>query len=307
MRRIVDALENALDDIVAFLPKLLAFLLILIIGYIIAKAIEKILDKVLQRVGFDRLVERGGVKRVLARSEFDASSILGRIVFYAIMLFVLSTAFGVFGENPISDYLSAIIAYLPKLFVAILIVVVAAAIAAGVKGLVETALGGVSYGRVVANAASVLILALGVIAALNQLEIARTVVNAVLYAFLAILVGVTIVAVGGGGIAPMRQRWEQALAKMEAKGPQLRQSLREGRERVASQGMTAAVPEQFRDQQAPQGQGSSGATQHQPQQQYGQQYGQQQYDPQQYPPPPPGQGYGQQQPYPQQPPYDPGR
>jgi hypothetical protein len=76
-----------------------------------------------------------------------------------------------------------------------------------------------SYGKLLANAVSVVILALGVIAALDQLEIAQNVVNAVLYASLAAVVGVVVVAVGGGGIAPMRQRWEQTLARVEAEAP----------------------------------------------------------------------------------------
>jgi hypothetical protein len=130
-------------------PEFAVFLLILIVGYLIAKAIAKILSKVLTRVGFDRLVERGGVKRALDRSSYDASGILAKVVYYAIMLFVLSTAFGVFGSNPISDYLRAVIGYLPLAFVAI--VVIAAAIAAGARNLIENSLGGLSYARVLAN------------------------------------------------------------------------------------------------------------------------------------------------------------
>lgn len=56
-----------------------------------------------------------------------------------------------------------------------------------------------------ANLASGLILAIGVIAALDQLHIAAAVVNAILYAVLAALVGIAIVAVGGGGIKTMAQ------------------------------------------------------------------------------------------------------
>jgi hypothetical protein len=115
-----------------------------------AKAIAKILAKVLTRVGFDRLVERGGIKRALDRWSYDASGILAKVVYYAIMLFVLSTAFGVFGSNPISDYLRAVIAYLPLVFVAVVIVV----IAAGARNLIENSLGGLSYARVLANLAS---------------------------------------------------------------------------------------------------------------------------------------------------------
>ncbi|MDQ4037993.1 MAG: hypothetical protein M3313_06520 [Actinomycetota bacterium] len=219
---IKQSFTNLLDTVVQFLPKLAGFLLILIIGYLVAKVLEKILTKVLQKVGFDRLVERGGVKKALAKSEYDAAGILGRLVFYTVMLFVLSTAFGVFGDNPISTYLAAVVGYLPKVFVAILIVVIAAAVAAGVKGLIQSTMGGLSYGNVLANAASILILALGIIAALNQLQIAENVVNAVLYASLAAIVGIVIVAVGGGGIGPMRSRWESALAKVETEAPRVK-------------------------------------------------------------------------------------
>jgi len=226
MQALKDGLSDALSATLEFLPKLVGFLLILIIGYIIAKALAKVIAKVLEKVGFDKAVEKGGVKKALDKSQYDASDILGKIVFYAVMLFVLSTAFGVFGPNPISDYLAAIIGYLPRVFVAIIIVVIASAIAAAAKGLIQNSLGGLSYGKVIANAVSTLILALGVIAALNQLQIATNVVNAVLYAFLAAIVGVTIVAVGGGGITPMRSRWEQTLAKYDEEKPKLAEQVR---------------------------------------------------------------------------------
>ncbi len=58
-------LTSATSNVLTFLPKLVVFLIILIVGYFIAKAISKILTKVLQKVGFDSLVERGGVKKAL--------------------------------------------------------------------------------------------------------------------------------------------------------------------------------------------------------------------------------------------------
>ncbi len=218
--------SNAWSNVAAFVPKFAVFLLILIVGYLIAKAIAKILSAVLTRVGFDRLVERGGIKRALDRSSYDASDILAKVVYYAIMLFVLSTAFGVFGSNPISDYLRAVIAYLPLVFVAIVIVVIAAAIAAGARNLIENSLGGLSYARVLANLASGFILAIGVIAALDQLHIAAAVVNAILYAVLAALVGIAIVSVGGGGIRTMSQRWEAVAARYDEEKPKVAGAVR---------------------------------------------------------------------------------
>jgi len=220
-------LTTAWTNIATFVPKLVIFLIILVVGYLIAKAISKIVTRVLQKVGFDNLVERGGVKKALEKSQYDAAGILAKIVFYAVMLFVLSTAFGVFGPNPISTYLTAVIAYLPLVFVAILIIIVAAAVAAAVKALIENSLGGLSYGKVLANSASGLILAFGVIAALNQLHIATNVVNAILYAALTAAVGIAIVAVGGGGIKTMSTRWEAMAAKYDQEKPNIAAQVRQ--------------------------------------------------------------------------------
>jgi len=218
-------IEDAWGSIAAFVPKFLGFLVILLVGYFVAKAIGKIVDKVLERVGFDKAVERGGVKQALSTSKYDASDIVSKIVFWTLFLFVLQLAFGVFGANPVSDLLASVIAFLPKVFVAIVIVVVASAIAAGVKELVGNALGGLSYGNALANASSVAIIVLGAFAALNQLEIAPAIVNGLFYAILAVVVGSAIVAIGGGGIQPMRTRWEQALAKYDEEKANMRQEL----------------------------------------------------------------------------------
>ena len=219
-------LSHAWSNVAVFLPKLLAAIIILIIGYVVAKIIAKIVREILRKVGFDRLVERGGIKKALAKSNYDAAAILAKLVFYAIMLFVLSTAFGVFGANPISGYLRDIIGYLPLIFVAIIIIVVAGAIAAAVKMLIENALGELSYATILANAFSGLIMAFGVIAALDQLKIAATVVNAVLYATLVAIVGVIIVAVGGGGIRTMSSRWEKLAAKYDEEKPKIQEQIR---------------------------------------------------------------------------------
>lgn len=221
-----DNLKTAVTDlfrsVASFLPKFVAFLLILLIGYFVAKAIGKAIGKVLERVGFDRAVERGGVKKALANSQYDASDILGKLVYYALLLFVLQLAFGVFGPNPISDLLTGVIAFLPKAVVAIIIIVVAAAIAAAVRELISNTLGGLSYGKTLATIAGVFILGLGIIAALNQVGIATTVTTPILIAVLATVGGVLVVGVGGGLVKPMQNRWESYLTSAENEAPKLR-------------------------------------------------------------------------------------
>lgn len=218
-------LSDAVSSVATFVPKLVAFLVILLIGWFIAKALAKAADKILERVGFDRAVERGGIQKALSQSKYDASDVVSKLVYYTLMLFVLQLAFGVFGPNPISNLIQGVIAFLPKLFVAIVIVVVAAAIAKGVKDIISNTLGGLSYGKVLANIASVAIIGLGVIAALNQIEVAVTVTNTVLIALLATLGGILVVGVGGGLIQPMQRRWEGWLSTAEQESGNIREQV----------------------------------------------------------------------------------
>ena len=224
--------EDAWSDIASFVPQLLGFLAILVIGWILVKAIAKIAEKALERVGFDKAVERGGVKRALESSKYDASDIVGKVVFYGLFLIVLQLAFGIFGQNPVSDLIEGVIAYLPKVFAAIVIVVIAAAVAAAAKELIEASLGGLDYGRTLAFTASTAIIVVGVFAALDQLQIAEDIVNGLFYAMLAIIVGSAIIAIGGGGIQPMRARWENVLGKYDEEKDKIRDEARGSKERI---------------------------------------------------------------------------
>lgn len=215
-------LSDAWSSVATFVPKLVAFLVILVIGWIIAKILAKIIAKVLTKVGFDRLAERSGLQKALAKSDYDAPGLLAKVVYYAVLLIALQLAIGVFGPNPVGDLLSRFVGWLPKLFIAILIIVIVAAVAKAVKDIVGGALSGASYGGVVATVASLLIWGVGIIAALNQIGIALTVTLPVLVAVLGTIGGILVVGVGGGLIKPMQHRWEDYLNKAEQESRNVR-------------------------------------------------------------------------------------
>jgi hypothetical protein len=214
-------ITDAWSNVITFVPKLAAALLVLLVGYLVARVLAAVLNKVLERVGFDRAVERGGIKQALARSKYDPSDIIAKVVFWLIFLVTLQLAFGLFGPNPISDLLSGLIAYLPNVLVAILIVVIAAAIAKAVTDLLTSLLSGVSGGQVIAKGAGIAILVFAAFAALDQLRIAPRIVTGLWYAILAIVVGSAVVAIGGGGIKTMQRYWERAATTAEQRGPEL--------------------------------------------------------------------------------------
>jgi Mechanosensitive ion channel, conserved TM helix len=207
--------SDAWTTIATFVPKLVFFGVVLVVGYFLAKILARVVNGVLERVGFDNAVERGGIKQALARSKYDASDIVAKLVKYTVMLFTLVIAFNVFGPNPISTLLQQVIAYIPRIIVAIIIIVVASAIAKVVKDLIANTLGGLSYGNVLATIASVFIMFLGIVAALNEVGVATAVTTPVLITILATIGGVIVVGAGGGLIRPMQSRWESWLNTAE--------------------------------------------------------------------------------------------
>jgi preprotein translocase subunit SecG len=247
------AFDDAFRSVVNFLPKLIAFLIILLIGWLIARVLRTLVNKGLEKVNFDRAVQRGGLSAATTR--VDASDLIARVVYYAILLIALQLAFGVFGPNPVSDLLNRIVAWLPSLIVAIIIVVVVAAIASAVRDVITRALSGVSYGPFLGKMAAWLILALGAIAALNQIGVATTVTLPILITVLAIIAGVTIVGVGGGLVRPMQQRWEGWLDRAERDIPTAtarREAYQRGREDAARVDQpTEAMPSPAAARQAP--------------------------------------------------------
>ena len=218
-------LEEAWENVVTFAPKLLGFFIILLIGFFIAKLLSKLTNSLLERVGFDGWVQRGALQTAFVRAKTDASDLVALIVFWAVFLITLQLAFGIWGPNPITDLIEGIIAYLPNVIAAVIILVIAAAIARVVTDVLTPALGAVRGGGWIARVAGIAILVVGVFAALDQLEIAPAIVNGLFYALLVVVAGSLLVSFGVGGIPLARrylERWggraDQAVGEMRASG-----------------------------------------------------------------------------------------
>lgn len=211
-----ETVQNVVDGAANAGIKLLAFLAIVLIGWLISRALYRLTDRVLDRVGFNRMADRSGLRRFTGN--YRPSDLFAKIVYYGLLLLTLQLGFAVFGPNPVSDLINGIVAWLPRLLVACVIVVVAAAIGNAVFDLIHNALQPLSYGRLLARIAQIAIVALGVIAALNQVGVATAVTMPVLITVLATLGGIAVVGIGGGLVRPMTARWERILDKAEAEG-----------------------------------------------------------------------------------------
>ena len=198
---ISNSIQKGLDDLVGFLPRLIGFLIILLIGYIIAKVLQKVVAVALEKVGADRAVRSGPSGEYIDRVAPDTSPshLIGRVVFWFVMLGVLSIAISSLGIAALNAFLADVLAYLPNVVAAILILVVAIALAGALTRLITGAMGETGAGKMMATAVPALVLAIAVFMVLNQLKIATEIVTITYAALLGALALGSALAFGLGG------------------------------------------------------------------------------------------------------------
>jgi hypothetical protein len=203
-----DGIGDALQNVGEFIPKLIVAIIILLLGWLLARLLRSVTERILRAIRFDDWVDRAGIGAHVERAGYpDSGRLLALLVYYAVLLLALKLAIDVFGESDVQDALDAMIAFLPRLFVALLIIVIAGAIANVVKGLVAAATTQLAYGNVLANLASAGIWVIGIFAALDQLKIAEDVVDLLLTAVLSGIVLIIAIMFGVGGIWAARDRF----------------------------------------------------------------------------------------------------
>ena len=201
-------LEDTLGDVTDFVPKLLLFLLVLLVGLFVARWLRKIVHRVLTAIKFDHYIDRAGIGAPLERAGFaDSGRFLAQIIYYLIVLMVLQMAFSVFGDNPITEALDGMVAWLPKLVVAIVLVIIGGLVANIVGDLVRGATAGQGYSSFVTRLAVIGVWLFFGLAALDQVEIGRDVVDTLTTAIFASLTGIIIIKFGVGGIWAARDRF----------------------------------------------------------------------------------------------------
>jgi hypothetical protein len=218
------SLSNALNLILTFVPKFIGFLVILLIGWIIASVLRRTVMFVLRRIGFERLSARIGLNRLEERigMQVNVVSVLGQIVYWFVFLIFLVPAVDALGLTAVSNILNALIAYIPNVFVAVLVVFLGLLAANLVTDIVRglTATTGVGRPGLFAAIARYAIIAFAGLIALEQLQIAPALLNIL---FTAVVGGAALafgLAFGLGGQETARRLLSRGSAELTPPAPQ---------------------------------------------------------------------------------------
>lgn len=205
-------IEDAWSDLAGFAPKLIAAVVVLMVGWFIARIIRKVVEKVLSTIKFDQYVDKAGLGAPIERAGYpDSGKLLAKLIYFMIMLTVLQLAIGVFGDSAVNEAFDGLIAFIPKLFIAIIIVVITGVVANTVRSLVEPAVSHLGVGPLLAKAAFVAIWVIGGFAAFDQLEVASDTVDTLFQTVTYSLGLILVIKFGVGGVWAARDRFWPAV------------------------------------------------------------------------------------------------
>ena len=147
LRGLLEPVLSMTAEMLSFLPNLLAAAVILFVGWLVARILRRVVTNVLDSVGTDRLSERVGLKAVIA--DQSLSKLIGLVVYILILIPVIVAGLNALAleavTRPTSEMLNELLAAVPNVFAALLVLFIAYIVGRVLAGLVENLLHGAGF------------------------------------------------------------------------------------------------------------------------------------------------------------------
>jgi len=210
----LEPLRALLQQIGAFAPRLLAALGVLLVGWLIAKAVRFGVVKALRAFNFHVLTQRAGIDNFLQQggTQKDATDLFGMILYWLVILAALIVASNGLGLANVTELLTRVALFLPKLLVALLLLIIGSYFGRFVGQAIATYLrnDGISDAELLGHAVQYTIVAFVILLAFDHLDIGGGLIQ---NTFLILLTGVVLalaLSFGLGGrdrAADLLERW----------------------------------------------------------------------------------------------------
>ena len=139
---ILDSLTTLGEEIMRILPGILAAFLLLLVGWLLAKIFSRLITRLFRLLHFDKLASRINELKWMQKADYKIvpSKIIGKFVYWVILLLFIITATDTLGWSAVSQSFNQLITYLPQLFSAIIIFVVGFYLSNLIKDFIKTTL-----------------------------------------------------------------------------------------------------------------------------------------------------------------------
>ncbi len=196
-----EIVNDILTSILDFIPKLILALLVVFVGIVLANFVKKITYILFLKFKLQELIAKITFNegRTL---KFDLGQIIAWILYGFVILLFAAQAIDILNLPVLTGVFVWLIGYVPSVLGTLIILIITYILGEFVKGLLENSLPEM---KIIALAAKYVIWVLGAIVALNQLNLAVSVINSVLVVVL-LSIGVSLsIAFGVGGISTAKK------------------------------------------------------------------------------------------------------
>jgi len=197
------ALINLWNGFVMFIPTLLGGIILFLVGLVIGNGLGQGIEKIIDLIKLDKALEKAGLKNLLDRADLKLNTgyFFGQIVKWLIILSFLIAACNVWGLTAVGEFIQNIVSYIPKVIVALLILIVSIILGEYISRFIRASLAtaGLQFKNFISSVSRWIVIIFGILTALQQVNIASYLSNTIItgiVAFLAIAGGL---AFGLGG------------------------------------------------------------------------------------------------------------
>ena len=174
--------QSIFEKIGGYLPNLVGAIVILVIGWLGAKILRRLTVKVLQVCGIVELSKKIKFHDMLTKVGITTTldQIIGGLVYYMVLFIFLISASEILGFKLVLDTLNKFMAYLPHVFGAFLILIIALYLARVIKdGLASASTNlNIAYTGILSSVLEILIVGFGIVMALTELGLDMTIFTA---------------------------------------------------------------------------------------------------------------------------------
>lgn len=142
MSKIIDWPEQIgklVEDFIAVIPNVIAAIFLLIVGWILANILARIVKKVMTTIKVDEAADKLHEIDIVHKSNIKIvpSKIFSKLMYYVVIFIFLIASANQLGMEPVSDLISNLVSYIPKLISAAIVLAIGLWIADKIKSVVK--------------------------------------------------------------------------------------------------------------------------------------------------------------------------
>ncbi len=181
-----DVLVNSANEFATkigdFLPTAIGALILFVVGLLVASLFKKVTLQLLSLKTVSSVIDNKKVREGLSKAgvEWTVAELLSKIIYWIVVLIFLMSISNILGLSVLADTIQRVIAYIPNIIGAVIIVAIAIAAARVVRDFVAAGLTTlqVAHTKVIGAVAEGIIVLFGVVMAFTQLGFDTTIITA---------------------------------------------------------------------------------------------------------------------------------